>query len=66
MGSRHAGKRWSTVVASATLALILTGCVERRYTIRSDPPGALVVVNGEEIGRAGVARTPSTVIATSP
>ena len=26
------------------------GCVERRYTIRSDPPGATVIVNGEEIG----------------
>jgi PEGA domain len=29
---------------------MLTGCVERRYTIRSDPPGATVIVNGEEIG----------------
>jgi PEGA domain len=28
----------------------LCGCVERRYTIRTDPPGATVVVNGEEIG----------------
>ena len=28
----------------------LSGCVERRYTIRTDPPGATVVVNGEEIG----------------
>jgi hypothetical protein len=29
---------------------MLTGCVERRYTIRTEPPGATVVVNGEEIG----------------
>jgi hypothetical protein len=29
---------------------MLTGCVERRYTIRSEPPGATVIVNGEEIG----------------
>ena len=29
---------------------LLPGCVERRYTIRSDPPGATVIVNGEEIG----------------
>ncbi len=29
---------------------VLSGCVERRYTIRTDPPGATVVVNGEEIG----------------
>jgi hypothetical protein len=33
-----------------------SGCVERRYTIRSDPPGALVVVNGEEIGPTPVSR----------
>jgi len=29
---------------------LFSGCVERRYTIRSDPPGATVIVNGEEIG----------------
>jgi hypothetical protein len=28
------------------------GCVERRYTVRSDPPGAMVIVNGEAIGPA--------------
>ena len=39
------------------LATGSTGCVRRRYTIRSDPPGALVTVNGEEIGRAPVSRS---------
>jgi hypothetical protein len=34
----------------AGLACASTGCVERRYTIRTDPPGALAVVNGQEIG----------------
>jgi PEGA domain len=29
---------------------LLSGCVERRYTIRTEPPGATIVVNGEEIG----------------
>ena len=29
---------------------LLPGCVERRYTIRTDPPGAIVIVNGEAIG----------------
>jgi PEGA domain len=29
---------------------LMAGCVERRYTIRSDPPGATIIVNGEEIG----------------
>ena len=41
----------------ALLALFgLAGCVERRYTIRSDPPGALVIVNDEEIGTTPVSR----------
>lgn len=35
----------------------MTGCVHRRYTIRTDPPGALVVVNGEEIGPSPVSRS---------
>jgi PEGA domain len=34
----------------------LSGCVERRYTIRTDPPGALAIVNGEEIGPTPVSR----------
>jgi hypothetical protein len=34
----------------ASVALATTGCVERRYTIRTDPPGALVYVNGQEMG----------------
>ena len=35
----------------AILAL-LTGCVERTLILRSDPPGATVVVNGDEAGVA--------------
>jgi hypothetical protein len=31
---------------------ILTGCVERTLLLRSDPPGATVVVNGDEAGVA--------------
>lgn len=34
-----------------------SGCVERRYTIRTDPPGALVVVNGEAIGNSPVSKS---------
>lgn len=33
------------------------GCVERRYTLRTDPPGALAIVNGEEIGQTPVSRS---------
>jgi hypothetical protein len=35
----------------------LSGCVERRYTIRTEPPGATVVVNGEEIGPSPASRS---------
>lgn len=37
------------VVLGAGLAL-LAGCVERTVRIETDPPGALVVVNDEEVG----------------
>jgi PEGA domain len=42
-----------TLVASG----LVSGCVERRYTIRSEPPGAIVVVNGEEIGPAPASKS---------
>lgn len=48
---------WSRAIgAAAALAvpalLALGGCgVERTLTVRSDPPGALVYLNGEEAGR---------------
>jgi hypothetical protein len=32
------------------VALIGSGCVHRRLTVRSDPPGANVVIDGEEVG----------------
>lgn len=45
-------------LAAAMLVLVgtLSGCVERRYTIRSNVP-ALVVVNGEELGTTPVSRS---------
>jgi len=36
------------------VAVILCGCVERKLTIRTEPPGALVVLNDEEIGESPV------------
>ncbi|WP_435006258.1 PEGA domain-containing protein [Tundrisphaera lichenicola] len=39
------------------LACASTGCVERRYTIRTDPPGAQAFVNGEQIGTTPVSRS---------
>ena len=41
-------------MAVAGLALVPSGCVERRMTIRSNPPGALVYVDNYEIGAAPV------------
>jgi hypothetical protein len=35
----------------------LLGCVERRYTIRTNVPGALAIVNGEELGPTPVSRS---------
>jgi hypothetical protein len=32
------------------LAAGLTGCVERRFVVESDPPGALVMLNGQPLG----------------
>jgi hypothetical protein len=33
------------------LSLLLAGCVRRTLTVKSDPPGALVHLNGVEVGR---------------
>jgi len=49
--------RWVSAVLGLAAASALSGCVERRYTIRTEPPGALVVVNGEEIGRTPVSKS---------
>ena len=35
-------------------SLFLTGCVERKLTILTEPEGALVALNDEEIGRGPV------------
>lgn len=48
--------RWRTWLRGAVLisaiAVTMPGCqsVQRRMTIRSNPPGALVIVDGREIG----------------
>lgn len=39
---------------AALLAVAQTGCVQRRLTIRSNPPGALVYVDNYEIGTTPV------------
>ena len=52
-----AGAAGALLIGLATGLGSLSGCVERRYTIRTDPPGALVIVNGEEIGPTPVSRS---------
>lgn len=50
MGKFYADRRVHALFVLSFGISLLSGCVERRYTIRTDPPGATVVVNGEEIG----------------
>jgi hypothetical protein len=52
MEKRHASSRGPAAVLLMAGMGLISGCVERRYTIRTDPPGATVIVNGEEIGPA--------------
>src|SRR4051812_39062820 len=42
------------VIALALLVAMLAGCVQRRFTIRSNPPGAQVYVDDYEIGTTPV------------
>jgi hypothetical protein len=45
-------RRTRTVLALCLLALpLLGGCVERTLQVTSEPSGALVYLNGEEVGR---------------
>ncbi len=44
----------SWLAAFVILSLLLTGCVTRRLTMRSEPPGARVYVGDEEIGTTPV------------
>jgi len=46
--------RHAVVMAAATGALLATGCVQRRMTIRSEPPGALVYVDDYQLGTTPV------------
>ncbi len=62
---RARGKLYATAVVLllALLCACETGCVRRRMTIRSNPPGALVKVDDTEIGYTPVS-TPFTYYGT--
>lgn len=52
------GRRAAAALVLATACLSLeSGCVIRRYTIRTDPPGATAIVNDEEIGPTPVSKS---------
>ncbi len=38
------------------IALLLVGCVERKLTVTSEPEGALVYLNNQEVGRTPLTR----------
>lgn len=42
--------RW-LIVPACLAATTLTGCVERTMSVQSNPQGALVYMNGKEVGR---------------
>jgi hypothetical protein len=50
------GKRNLFILLALGLStgLFLTGCVERKLTINTEPQGALVILNDEEIGTSPV------------
>ena len=39
------------LILALMMSLFLSGCVRRRMTVRSNPPGATVYLDGKEIGR---------------
>jgi len=51
MGKRNLS---GLLVLNLIASLFLGGCVERRLTINTEPQGALVILNDEEIGESPV------------
>ena len=57
VGFPNARRRPAAILGLIAVALGLnSGCVVRRYTLRTDPPGALAIVNGSEIGPTPVSQ----------
>ena len=54
--SRPSQHRIAALLLLPCLALGF-GCVTRRYTVRTDPPGALVIVNDEALGPSPASRS---------
>lgn len=43
-------RRLGVAAAALTVLFGMTGCMHRRMTLRTNPPGALVVMDGKEVG----------------
>ncbi|MCP4711047.1 MAG: PEGA domain-containing protein [Planctomycetes bacterium] len=43
-----------SILVIVLLCVSLTGCVERMISVKTTPPGAIIWLNGEEIGAAPV------------
>lgn len=55
MAALPPGSRFTLLLAALTILCVAPGCVHRRLTVESNPPSALVVVDGEEIGKTPTA-----------
>jgi hypothetical protein len=45
---------FALLIISLSAFLFVTGCVERKLTINTEPQGALIILNDEEIGTSPV------------
>jgi len=45
---------WMMIAAGVALAGLLTGCVRRTLLVRTEPPGARVFLNDQEVGTSPV------------
>ena len=50
------GRIFSVIPITLCTALLAGGCVQRQLTVKSNPPGALLYLNGVEVGRTPVTR----------
>ena len=45
---------FALIISGIVICIVLSGCVERQLTINTEPQGAVVVLNDEEIGTSPV------------
>ena len=57
MVKSHPARRRLAGLLLLPSVVLFSGCVVRRYTVRTDPPGALVIVNDEALGPSPASRS---------